>query len=186
LSTRADRIPELPEPNAFGCLSPSAGNWYALIVQPKHEKSVDQYLRQRGLEALCPRYQSRRSWSDRVKTVDLPLFSGYVFCRFSFEQRIVTLSTPGVRSVVSFGSAPVPIPGDEIKALESIGTSGQPAQPWPYLRAGQRVRVVKGCLDGIEGIMVREKDRFRIVVSVDMLMRSVAVEVDRDDIEPRK
>jgi len=189
VSSRTDHVPISPDPgdfsgaSVFGSLSPSDRSWYALTVQPKHEKSVDEYLGQRGLEALCPRYRARRSWSDRVKVVDVPLFSGYVFCRFSFEQRIVALSTPGVRSVVSFGSAPMPIPGEEITALQSIGTSGLPARPWPYLRLGQRVRVIRGCLNGIEGIMVREKDLFRIVVSVDMLMRSVAVEVDRDDIE---
>jgi transcription antitermination factor NusG len=85
---------------------------------------------------------------------------------------------------VSFGSAPQPIPDEEIRALQSIGSSGLPARPWPYLRVGQRVRVARGCLDGLEGILVREKDLFRVVVSVDMLMRSVAVEVDRESIEP--
>jgi transcription antitermination factor NusG len=167
-------------------LCSSARNWFAVAVQPNHEKSVDEYLKMRGLEALCPRYATRRSWSDRVKVVELPLFSGYVFCRFSFEERLAVLSTPGVRSLVSFGSVPAPIPGEEIKALQSIGTSGLPARPWPYLRVGQTVRVTRGCLEGIQGIIVREKHLFRIVVSVDMLMRSVAVEVERDDIEPLK
>ncbi|MGP8244309.1 MAG: transcription termination/antitermination protein NusG [Bryobacteraceae bacterium] len=161
-------------------------HWYALVVQPRHEKAVEEYLRKRGLEALCPTYRAARRWSDRTKVIDFPLFEGYVFCCFSYAQRILALSTTGVRSIVSFGPAPEPIPEVEIAALQSIGRSGLPARPWPYLRAGQRVQVVKGCLAGLEGIMAREKDRFRVVVSVEMLMRSVAVEVERDSIAPVK
>jgi transcription antitermination factor NusG len=160
------------------------GHWYALVVQPKHEKAVDEYLRRRGLAALCPTYQARKSWSDRIKVVDLPLFAGYVFSCFSYAQRIVALSTAGVRAIVGFGPTPQPIPDAEIAALQSIRIAGLPMRPWPYLRVGQRVQVVKGCLAGLEGILAREKDLFRVVVSVEMLMRSVAIEVERDSIEP--
>ena len=163
---------------------PADGRWYALVVRPNHEKAVDERLRGRGLAALCPSYQVRRRWSDRAKIVDLPLFRGYVFCHFSYGERIAALSTPGVRSVVSFGPAPEPIPEEEIEALQSIHRSGVPAQPWPYLRAGRRVRIVSGCLEGLEGRLLREKDLLRVVVSVDMLMRSVAVEVDRETVLP--
>jgi transcription antitermination factor NusG len=107
-----------------------------------------------------------------------------VFCCFSYRQRLVALSTAGVRSIVSFGSTPQPIPEAEIAALQSIAGSGLPAQPWPHLRAGQRVQVVKGCLAGLEGILAREEARARVVVSIEMLMRSVAVEVERDSIAP--
>jgi len=160
------------------------GHWYALVVQPRHEKAVDEYLRRRGLAALCPTYAARKRWSDRIQVVNLPLFAGYVFSCFTYGQRILALSTAGVRSIVGFGSKPQPIPEAEIAALQSIRTSGFPMRPWPYLRAGQRVRVVKGCLTGLQGILAREKDLFRVVVSVEMLMRSVAVEVERDSIAP--
>jgi transcription antitermination factor NusG len=169
-----------------GCPSPLKSHWYALAVKPRHEKAVDEHLGKKGLEALCPTYQARRRWSDRMKVVELPLFAGYVFCCFSYEQRLSALSTPGVRMIVSFGSTPQPIPEEEITAVQSINRSGLPARPWPYLRAGQRVRVVKGCLADLEGILIREKDLFRVVVNVEMLMRSVAVEVDRDRIAPVK
>lgn len=172
---------------AFGSgSSASEGHWYALVVQPKHEKAVDEYLRRRGLAALCPTYQARKCWSDRIKVVDLPLFAGYVFACFSYAQRIVALGTVGVRSIVGFGSTPQPIPEAEIAALQSIRISGLPTRPWPYFQAGQRVRVVKGCLAGLEGILAREKDLFRVVVRVEMLMRSIAVEVERDSIAPVK
>ena len=166
------------------CPPASPANWYALVVQPRHEKAVDEHLGNRGIAALCPTYRVSRRWSDRVKVIELPLFAGYIFCRFSFEKRIAALSTPGVRSVVSFGPNPQPIPDEDIQALQSIGDSGLPARPWPYLRTGQRVRVSRGCLDGLEGILAREKEMFRVVVNVEMLMRSVAVEVDRDSIVP--
>jgi transcription antitermination factor NusG len=164
--------------------SDSQRSWYALVVQPRHEKAVDEHLRNRGLEALCPTYRAARRWSDRVKVVDLPLFAGYVFCCFSYRQRLVALGTAGVRSIVGFGSAPQPIPEAEIAALQSIGRSGLPARPWPHLRAGERVQVVKGCLAGLQGILSREEARARVVVSIEMLMRSVAVEVECDSIAP--
>lgn len=161
-------------------------HWYALVVQPRHEKAVDEHLRRRGLAALCPTYQARKRWSDRIKVVDLPLFAGYVFACFSYAQRIAALGTGGVRSIVGFGSTPQPIPEAEIAALRSIRIAGLPMRPWPFLQVGQRVQVVKGCLAGLEGILAREKDLFRVVVSVEMLMRSVAVEVERDCVAPVK
>jgi transcription antitermination factor NusG len=158
--------------------------WYALIVRPNHDKKVERSLGNRGLPALSPVYRSRRAWRDRQKDVDLPLFPGYVFCRFSYEQRLVALGTPGIRSVVSFGRKPHPIPEDEIEAVRSIMKSGLPAMPWPYLKAGQRVRLVGGCLDGLPGTLIREKEVCRLVVTVEILMRSVAVEVDRASVSP--
>jgi|ERR1019366_1210786 transcription antitermination factor NusG len=160
------------------------GEWYALVVRPQHEKAVDVYLRNRGLEALSPTYGARRSWSDRLMIVEVPLFAGYVFCRFSYEQRLVALSTPGVRSVVSFARKPQAISPEEIEAIRSIARSGLPARPWPYLQMGHKVEVVRGCLEGLTGTLVREKDLYRVVVSVETLGRSVAVEVDRETVRP--
>ncbi|MCC6420270.1 MAG: NusG-like protein [Gemmataceae bacterium] len=141
-------------------------------------------LRMGGLESLAPTYQATRRWSDRVKTVELPLFDGYVFCEFAFEQRIQVLRTPGVQSVVGFGGTPACIPAGEIEVVRSILRSGAAAQPWPYLRTGQRVRIVDGCLRGAVGILARERNLCRVVVSIEILQRSVAVEVDRGRLAP--
>jgi transcription antitermination factor NusG len=129
-------------------------------------------------------YRARRHWSDRVKEIDLPLFAGYVFCNFTYDCRIQVLSSPGVRSMVSFGRGPHPVPHDEIQAIHAILNSGLPVRPWPYLRVGQKVKVVRGCLADVTGTLVREKDVYRVVVNVEMLERSVAVEVDREMIAP--
>lgn len=153
--------------------------WYALVVRPQHEKAVDGHLRNRGLESFSSTYTARRRWSDRLKIVELPLFAGYVFCRFSYQHRLVALSAPGVRSVVSFAHRPQSISQEEIEAIRLIARSGSTARPWPYLRMGQRVEVVSGCLEGLTGTLVRERDLYRVVVIVGTLRRSVAVEVDR-------
>lgn len=158
--------------------------WYALVVRPQHEKAVDGYLRNRGLEAFLPMYQAQRAWCDRLKIVEVPLFAGYVFCKFSYEQRLVALSTPGVRSVVSCSRKPQPIPSPEIEAIRLATVPGLRTQPWPYLQMGQKVQVMSGCLEGLTGSLVREKNRYRVVVSVELLQRSVAVEVERENVRP--
>ena len=155
-------------------------NWYALTVKPQHEKTAALRLRQKGLEEFCPLYRARRRWSDRVKELELRLIPGYVFCRFGDEQRMQVRSTPGVTSIVGFGRIPAPIEDAEIMAVRAIVASGYLAQPWPYLRAGERVRIEEGCLAGLSGTLVREKDGCRVVVNVELLQRSVAVEIDRN------
>jgi len=154
--------------------------WFAVTAKPRHEKAVAANLRNKGLESFLPLYQARRQWSDRTRAVDLPLFPGYVFCRFVYSSRLGVLSTPGVMSVVSFSNGPAPIADQEISRIQAIQSSGLPAQPWPYLNAGQRVRIEKGTLAGLEGVLLREKDSLRVVVSIDLLRRAVAVEIDRD------
>ena len=114
----------------------------------------------------------------------MPLFDGYVFCSFGFDDRLQILGSPGVRSMVSFGQGPHPVPEHEIRAILAIASSRLPVSPWPYLRIGQKVKVMKGCLTDVVGTLVREKDVYRVVVSVEMLERSIAVEVDRDVIAP--
>jgi transcription antitermination factor NusG len=161
-----------------------AAHWFALVVRPRHEKTASEYLRNRGFQALSPMYRARRNWSDRVKEIDLPLFTGYVFCNCTYDSRIHVLSSPGVRSMVSFGRGPYPVPDQEIQAIQAILDSGLPVRPWPYLRVGQNVKVVRGCLAGMSGALVREKDAYRVVVNVEMLERSVAVEVEREAISP--
>lgn len=153
--------------------------WYAIRVLPQHEKAVSRNLLKSEIETFLPLYRSRRLWSDRVKEIELPLFSSYVFGRFAFRRRVAILRTPGVVSIVSFGRSPAPVADEEIAALKAMVASGLPIQPWPFLRTGQWVRIKDGPLKGLEGILVQLKGSWRVVVSVNLLQRSVAVEVDR-------
>jgi transcription antitermination factor NusG len=157
-------------------LNPS---WFALQVKPRHEKTVAEGLRQKGLEDFYPRYMALRRWSDRVKQMEMPLFPRYVFCRFDRRQSLMALKTPGVVSILGIGKAPLPVADAEISALKAIVQSHLPAQPWPFLRIGQPVRLEYGPLAGLEGILLDFKDRCRVVVSVTLLQRSVAVEIER-------
>jgi|SRR5580658_5003147 transcription antitermination factor NusG len=154
--------------------------WFALTAKPRHEKTVAESLRGKGLESFVPLYRTRRQWTDRVRSVDLPLFPGYVFCRFAYASRLPVLNTPGVTSVVGFSDVPTPVADDEIMRVRAIEASGLPTHPWPYLRVGQRARIERGSLEGLEGVLIREKDSLRVVVSVELLRRAVAVEIDRD------
>ena len=159
-------------------------NWYALVVKPNHEKAVLDHLRAADFEASLALYRARRRWSDRIKEVTLPLFPGYVFCRFSCRGRVAVLRIPGVRSIVSAGPNPEPIPAREIAAIEAMVRSGLPVQPWPFLKLGQKVRVKSGPLRGVEGILVQFRKTWHVIVSVELLQRSVAAEIDRDSVSP--
>jgi transcription antitermination factor NusG len=154
--------------------------WFALTARPRHEKVVAENLLSKGLESFVPLYRTRRQWTDRVQTVDLPLFPGYVFCRFAYTSRLPVLNTPGVTSVVGFSDVPTPVADDEISRIRAVQASGLPLQPWPYVRVGQRARIERGALAGLEGVLIREKDALRVVVCVELLRRAVAVEIDRD------
>jgi transcription antitermination factor NusG len=159
-------------------------NWFALHVKPRHERAVEQQLHARLLDGYSPYYSVRRRWSDRVKEVEFPLFPSYVFCRFSLEERLKVISIPSVISVIGFGGAPCPITDTEIEKIKWMVGSGLPVVPWPCPRVGERVRISQGLLAGLEGILTREKAAYRVVVTVELLQRAVAVEVERDLIEP--
>ena len=162
----------------------NSDRWYALTVKHQHERPVLEALEFKGWKAFSPMYRTHRQWSDRVHEVDLPLFAGYVFCRFPYARRISILNTPAVGSIVAFGGLPTPVEEQEIEQIQALVSSGRPVRPWPYLRAGDRIRVERGPLRGAEGIVLHERDNFRLVVSVELLQRSVAVEVDPDTIVP--
>ena len=153
--------------------------WFALTTRPRHEKTVATGLELRSVEGYLPLYPCKRPWSDRVKVVDLPLFPGYVFCRFTYPERLRVLETPGVTSVIGFNGQDAPIPEAEIRAVQKLLASGYPVQPWEYLRIGECVRIVEGPLAGVQGILLSEKSALRVVVSVDVLQRSIAVDIDR-------
>jgi transcription antitermination factor NusG len=159
-------------------------SWYALRVKPKHEKVSSYLLTNKGLDVLNPVCRTHRRWSDRIKEVDVSLFPGYVFCRFGFERRMTVLTTPGITSIVSAGRDPAPVSDEELAAVQTIVASGRHALPWPYLSAGVRVQVATGCLEGLIGTVVRDKGVCRVVVNVELLQRSIAVEIDRCDLLP--
>jgi len=158
----------------------SSYKWFALTVKPNHEKTVASILHNRGLEGFLPLYRVRNRWSDRVKELDLPLFPSYVFSRFPFANRVRVLAIPSVTSIVGFGGEPAPIPDDEIDAVRKLVTSRLPLGPWPFLKEGRRVRINHGAMCDVEGILLQIKDSLRVVVSIEMLQRSVAVTIDRD------
>ncbi|MGQ9633337.1 MAG: transcription termination/antitermination protein NusG [Bryobacteraceae bacterium] len=158
--------------------------WFALSVKPNHERSVAQLLEWKGWATFLPMYRSRRRWSDRIKELELPLFAGYVFCRFPVGDKSRILSTPSVVSIVGFAGKPVAVTDEEIELVRKMTASGLPVGPWPYLRVGQRVRIEAGPLSGLEGILLQLKDAWRVVVSIELLQRSVAAEVDRDVVSP--
>ena len=140
--------------------------------------------RQKGFEDFLPLYNVRRRWSDRFKTVELPLFPGYVFCRLDARNRLPLLTIPGVAGIVGLGKIPVPIDDAEIAALQVAVSAGLLAEPFPFLEVGQRIRLEEGPLQGLEGILVEVRKQQRIAVSVSLLKRSVAVEIDRNWVRP--
>lgn len=153
-------------------------SWYALQVRSRKENYVASQIIGQGYECLLPTYKSIRKWSDRVKELEQPLFPGYLFCRFNFQDRRPLITTPGVLQIVGSGRTAVPVSDEEIRALQLVVSSGVSKQPWPYLQVGQRVRVNYGTLAGLEGILVNLKGNHRVVLSVTLLQRSVAMEVD--------
>jgi transcription antitermination factor NusG len=158
--------------------------WYAIRTKSNFEQPTATVLRHKGFEEFLPVYVARKRWSDRVKTVQAPLFPGYIFCRLDVQKRLPVLTTPGVVGIVGIGRQPVPIPDQEIANIHSITKSGLAAQPWPFLRVGERILIDRGPLAGTEGILQRMKGQWRLVASIDLLQRSIAVEVEREWVKP--
>jgi transcription antitermination factor NusG len=159
-------------------------NWFALRVKPRTEKAVADALAGKGYEEFLPLHKERRRWSDRVVSVEMPLFPGYVFCRFDAQQRLPILTTPGVMLVVSAGRTPQPVDDGEIASLRVLVASQLQLEAWPYLHVGQRIQIVGGPLAGAEGILLSAKSRQRLVVSVTLLQRAVSVELPEHAIWP--
>ena len=158
--------------------------WFAIQVKSTHEKRVTSLLQYQTYECFLPLYTSRRRWSDRIKSVELPLFPGYVFSRFTPAARIPILKTPSVISIVGIGAIPTPIDECEIAAIQRAVASGFGLSPHPFLQIGQRVRINGGSLYGLEGLIADVRKRDRLILSVTMLQRSVAVEIDSAWVTP--
>lgn len=164
---------------------PSSGNhpWFALRVKSRHEKVVDASAAGKGYVSFLPTYRHRHRSGGRVQETDLPICPGYVFCRFDPMDRLALLKIPGVFHVVSCGRNPVQVEETQLEHMRIAAQSGV-GRPWPYLSAGTRVRIVESALQGIEGILVSARGKDRLVVSIDLLQRSVAVEIDRNWARP--
>jgi transcription antitermination factor NusG len=167
----------LTEGNAF---------WWALYTRHQHEKVVAQILATKGFDVFLPLYESIRRWKDRSKMLSLPLFPGYVFVRGGLSRRSLVVTTPGVHMILYNGERIAVIPNDEIEAIRKAVEGPFRVEPHPFLRCGERVRVTRGSLEGVEGVLVRKKSLYRLVLSVDMLAQSVAVEIAASDVEPIK
>src|SRR5438445_1799384 len=158
--------------------------WYAVQTYANHEKRVLEQFERRTVEGYLPEYTSVRRWKDRRVRLDLPLFPGYVFVHLALRDRLRVLQTPSVVRLVGFGGQPSPLEDQEIDALRRAFSRDMLIEPHPYLTVGQRVRVKTGPLEGLQGILVRKKNNFRFVVSLDIIMRSVAAEIDVAELEP--
>lgn len=162
----------------------SSAKWYALTVRHQHERRTARTLTSLGWETLVPLYRSRRQWTDRVKEVDLPLFTGYVLCRFTAGERMRIEDTPGVAAIVSFAGEPAPLLDSEIHEIRRIAASSLRLIPWPHLRSGDLVRLDRGPLRGLQGTLLSHRGQHRLVVGVELLRRSIAVEIEPDMITP--
>jgi len=160
-----------------------APQWFAAYTQPNHEKSVARQMSERAIPHYLPLYESVRQWKDRKMRLDRPLFPGYVFVRMPIQNRLKVIQVPSVIRLVGFGGEPAAIPEAELTAIRTCLDHDCKLQPHPVLQAGQRVRITRGALTGIEGILVRRKGISRLVLSIGLITRAVAVEVNIAEIE---
>src|SRR5208283_2708871 len=182
------RVARATEPSPDPTASPESvadslePRWYAAYTSANHEKRVAEQLQRRSVENFLPLYESVRRWKDRRVRLKLPLFPGYVFVHIALRDRLKVLQVPGVAKLVSFHGQPAPVPDKDIEAIRTCLAGPHPVQPHRYLQRGQRVRVLSGPLAGLTGIVVRQKKSTRFVISFDLLMRSVSVELDSSDL----
>ena len=158
-------------------------HWFAAYTCPRHEKCVRRQLEERRIESFLPLYRSMRRWKDRRKEIEFALFPGYVFVRIRERERFRVLDLPGVVYLVSFQGRSAALPDAEIESLRSGLANGVAAECHPFLQTGRKVRVVRGPVAGMQGILVRRKDKVRVVISLEAIMQSVALEVDAADVE---
>jgi len=158
--------------------------WYAIRTRSRHEKLVHQQLGSRGVDSFLPTVDRRRRWKDRWKTVSFPLFPGYCFARFPYQDRLSVLTAVGVVQILGINGHASPIPDAEIEAVRLLVTSTLPLDPHPYLREGMEVEVVRGPLEGVRGVLVRKGSRARLVVAIHLIQQAASVELDAADVRP--
>jgi transcription antitermination factor NusG len=168
-------------PDSAGCEDSA---WWALYTRHQHEKTVAEMLESKGFDVFLPLYESMRRWKDRNKLLSLPLFPCYVFVRGGLNRKLQVVSTPGVHMVLCRGEQVAAIPESEIQAIRAAVDGRYRLEPHPFLKCGDRVRVIRGSLEGVHGILTRKKNYVRLVLSVEMLAQSVAVELNASDVEP--
>ncbi|MBZ5688619.1 MAG: UpxY family transcription antiterminator [Acidobacteriia bacterium] len=156
--------------------------WYAAYTSSRHEKTVAEHLRQREVECFLPLYETVRRWNNGRHRVQLPLFPSYVFVRMGLRDKLRVLQVPGLSQLVTFQGSPAVLPDSEIESLRNALTAGIPAQPYRYLTVGSHVEICNGPLQGMKGILLRHQGQFRVVLSVEMIMRSIVVEVEASDV----
>jgi transcription antitermination factor NusG len=164
--------------------SPDACPWWAVYTRHQHEKVVADILSAKGFEVFLPLYESTRRWKDRRMVLSLPLFPCYLFVRGGVDRKLQVVTTPGIHMILCRGENIAVIPDQEIAAIQRAVDGRSRVEPHPFLKCGTRVRVIRGSLEGVEGILTRKKNLYRLVLSVDMLAQSVSVEVHADDVVP--
>jgi transcription antitermination factor NusG len=160
--------------------------WYAGYTAARHEKRVAEHFAQRGVEHFLPLYETIHRWNNGRHRVQLPLFPGYIFVRIALQERLRVLEVPGFVRLVGFNSLPVPLPEADINRMKEALNKGVLAEPYPYLTVGTRVEIRNGPLQGMTGILLRRQNKCRVVISVDLIMRSMAVEVEASDVVPMR
>jgi transcription antitermination factor NusG len=174
--------------NYSGALTPPSSSlgprWYAIYTCANHEKRVSGELRARFVEHFLPLYTSVRRWKDRRAQLELPLFPGYVFVRLALCDRLRVVQIPSVVRLVGFGGLPAALPDTEMEILHAGFGQSLRAEPHPFLTVGRRVRIAAGPFTGLEGVLKRKKGSLRVVVSLELIQRSVAVDVDAADVRP--
>ena len=158
--------------------------WYALYTRSRHEKTVGDLLRRKQIETFLPLYETVRRWKNGDHRVELPLFPGYAFVHIALRNRLPVLKVPGVVRMVGFDGGPTPLEDAEVESLRQALSAGVKAVPHPYLTVGRRVRITGGALAGREGILLRTKGEERVVLSLDLIQRSVLVNVAAVWLEP--
>jgi transcription antitermination factor NusG len=164
--------------------SPAPSPWWALYTRHQHEKTVAEMLAAKEFDVFLPLYESTRRWKDRTKVLSLPLFPCYVFVRGGLDRKLQVVTTPGIHMILYRGDRVATIPQQEMEAIQRAVESSHRVEPHPFLKCGMRVRVLRGALEGVEGILLRKKSLCRLILSVEMLAQSVAVEVNAYDVEP--
>jgi transcription antitermination factor NusG len=176
-------VGQLPIRETYAEMHRENSNWYALHTRYQHEALAARILRNKGFEVFLPMYSVRRRWQDRIKRLSLPLFPNYLFVKEELDRWLHIITTPGICNIVGYGAEPARIPLSEIERVMRIVEQPAAVEPYPFLNSGDRVRIVSGPLTGLEGILVRKKNLMRLVVSVEMLGKSAAVELDGARVE---